>query len=133
MRIVLHAPDSLSEWDALYGGVASSLLRVEGNRTLDQLWHRGQLTEDDLVQKRSRLNAFLPHLEILPLSDDVLDLAAQPLPTNLATLDAIHLASAILYRAAQPPDERPLVFATHDHALARAARAMNFEVFGVPA
>lgn len=34
------------------------------------------------------------------------------------------------YRSAQPPDERPLLFATHDTQLARAARAMHFEVIG---
>src|SRR4028119_240991 len=116
MRIVLHAPNSLHEWNELHGGVASSLLRVEGNRTLDQLWHRGKLTEDDLADKRFRFNTFLPRIEILPLSDSVLDLAAQPLPTSLASLDAIHLATAILYRATQSASERPLLFATHDHA-----------------
>jgi hypothetical protein len=36
----------------------------------------------------------------------------------------------MIYRSAQPSDERPILFATHDLALARAARAMHFEVIG---
>ncbi len=36
----------------------------------------------------------------------------------------------MIYRAGQPVDERPIVFATHDVALAKAAAAMNFEVIG---
>jgi hypothetical protein len=37
----------------------------------------------------------------------------------------------MLYRAGQPPDERPILFATHDVALAAAAKAMHFDVIGV--
>ena len=61
----------------------------------------------------------------------ILRVAAQPFPTIIAALDAIHLATAMAYRAAHFVEERPLLFATHDHQLARAARAMNFEVVGV--
>ena len=127
MRIVLQAPDPLKEWDDLRDAVTSRLLHVEALRTLDQLWHWGKLTEDEVAEKRSRLHAFLPQLDVLPLDEAVLDLAAQPLPTSLASLDAIHLATALRYRATR---DRPLLFATHDLQLARAARAMHFEVVG---
>lgn len=133
MRIVLGQGDPLTEWDDLEEGISSALLAVEGYRTFDQLWHRGELTQNELAQKRSIFNMFLPRLDIRPLDERVLEIASQPLPTNLATLDAIHLATAMIYRAAQPPDERPLLFATHDRALATAARALNFDVIGVPA
>ncbi|HEX8408126.1 MAG TPA: type II toxin-antitoxin system VapC family toxin [Thermoanaerobaculia bacterium] len=130
MRIVLRQPEPLKEWNALERGVASALLTVEGYRTIDQLWHRNELTEAELAEKRSRFQTFLPRLDIRPLTETVLEAASLPLPTSLATLDAIHLATAILYRVSQPPDERPIVFATHDVQLARAARAMHFEVIG---
>lgn len=131
LRVVLTQDNPLEEWNDLEGGVASSLLAVEGYRTLDQLWHRNELTDSELAEKRVLFTTFIPHLEIQPLDERVLELAAQPLPTSLATLDAIHLATAMLYRAGQPPDERPIVFATHDVALARAAKAMHFDVIGV--
>ncbi len=50
--------------------------------------------------------------------------AAEPLPTTLGTLDALHLASALLVRAS----DLELAFATHDLELAIAAGAMGFEI-----
>jgi predicted nucleic acid-binding protein len=131
LRVVLKQDHPLEQWDDLEGGIASSLVTVEAHRTLDQLWHRHELTDSELAQKRVLLMTFLPHLEFQVLDDRVLDLAAQPLPTSLATLDAIHLATAMMYRAGQPTDERPISFATHDVQLARAAKAMHFDVIGV--
>lgn len=130
MRILLSAPDPLAEWRDLTGGVASELLRVECRRALDQYWHRKELTDIDLIDKLSRLVAFLSYLDLQPLDTRVLDLASEPLPSSLGTLDAIHLATAMIHRAGQPADERPILFATHDLQLARAARAMRFDVIG---
>jgi predicted nucleic acid-binding protein len=130
MRIILVQASPLPEWGELERGVSSELLVVEGFRTFDRLWHSNELTETDLAEKRPTFRKFLRRLDLRPLDRAVLDLAARPLPTTLAALDAIHLATAIRYRAAQPPDERPIVFATHDTQLARAARAMHFEVLG---
>jgi predicted nucleic acid-binding protein len=58
-------------------------------------------------------------------------MASESLPTSLATLDAIHLATARTYRDSQPSNERPISFATHDHALSKAASAFHFEVLGL--
>ncbi len=46
----------------------------------------------------------------------------------LATLDALHLATAGAVRLRRSPAE--LVFATHDKQLGRVAEAMGFEVIG---
>ena len=130
IRIILQHPRPLPEWDEITLGVSSALLVVECHRALDQLVHRGELSETDVAEKRSLLDLFVPRLGILQLDQQVLDTACLPLPTNLATLDAIHLATANIYRDKQPDDEPPLSFATHDRALAKAARAMRFEVIG---
>jgi hypothetical protein len=58
----------------------------------------------------------------------VLDRAAQPLPTELGTLDAIHLATAVLWKEMTRED---LTMATHDGALAIAAEAHGLRVVGV--
>jgi hypothetical protein len=57
----------------------------------------------------------------------VLARAAHPLPTELGTLDAIHLATALLWREQRGDD---IVMATHDGALATAARACGLVVLG---
>jgi predicted nucleic acid-binding protein len=130
MRIVLREPNPLEEWPLIITGVTSTLTRVEAARAMDREVLLGAATENALREKQREIADVLRRLEYVPLEDPVLAQAAQPLPVVLGTLDSIHLATAILYRAAQSPDERPLPFATHDFQLARAARAMNFEVLG---
>jgi predicted nucleic acid-binding protein len=66
-------------------------------------------------------------MELVEVTSPVLARAAQPLPTELGTLDAIHLATALLW------SERigaGLVMATHDVALGTAARASGLRVVG---
>jgi hypothetical protein len=51
-----------------------------------------------------------------------------PMATVVKTLDAIHLASAMLLREGRGIE---LSFATHDPQQARAARALGFDCIGV--
>ncbi|MEJ0007978.1 MAG: hypothetical protein WDM77_16840 [Steroidobacteraceae bacterium] len=53
--------------------------------------------------------------------------AAQPMPTELGTLDAIHLASALLWKDATGIVP---VLATHGGALGLAGQAYGFTVLG---
>ena len=131
LRIVLDQPAPLREWDELHLGVASAIIGVECHRSLDRLWHRGLVPEEKLAEKAAAIDVLLTRLDVMHLDPNVLALASRSFPVPLKTLDALHLASAMLYRNAQPRDERPIFFATHDIALAKAARAMHFDVIGV--
>ena len=53
--------------------------------------------------------------------------AAQPMPTELGTLDAIHLATALLWKDMTRAN---LIMATHDTALALGAQAHGLSVVG---
>jgi len=64
---------------------------------------------------------------LVALDSIVLERAVEPFPTGLGSLDAIHLASALLAR----DSVEGLVFATHDDQLGTAARATGFQVRGV--
>lgn len=66
-------------------------------------------------------------LEVIDVTAAVLDRAAQPIPTELGSFGAIHLATAVLWREQSGAD---LVMATHDVALATAARAFGLAVVG---
>ena len=59
----------------------------------------------------------------------VLKRAAQPMPTELGAVDAIHLATALLWKEMTKGD---LVMATHDGALALGAKAHGLRVVGRP-
>ena len=63
------------------------------------------------------------------MTDTISKKACESFPVILKTLDAIHLASAILW---QQQEETDILFLTHDEQLAKAALAMGFKVLGVP-
>jgi len=127
LRVVLVQPDALSSWPGITRGITSEVTRVECLRSLDRARVRHGLSDVEVAEQRSNLLAVLAGLEVVPLTGAVLDRAAEPFPTLIGTLDAIHLASAGLIRDAVPE----LGFATHDRELGIAARAVGFSVEGV--
>lgn len=83
----------------------------------------------DLADRRFEvILAVIASLEVVDIEAAVLDRAAQPMPTELGTLDAIHLATALLWKEMRRVD---LVMATHDEALALGAQAHGLPVVGV--
>ncbi len=131
LRFVLAQPQTLTEWHQLEAGVTSELTRTECLRVIDRI-RVSTTTAEELIERLMRnAETILRRMELVPLQSQVIERAALPLPVALTTLDALHLASAMDYRVSQSANERPLVFATHDRQLAKAARAMHFDVIGV--
>ena len=128
LRVVLGQPGRLAEWKSIVTGVASGLVEVECLRTLDRLRVAGNLSSDDVAVRREAVFRVLEGLELVELTRAVLRRAAQPMPAPLGALDAIHLATAEMWREAKGKE---LLVATHDRALALAARASGFRVAGV--
>ena len=129
LRVVLGQPAPLAEWKAVLHGVTSGLAEVECLRTMDRLRLLGALTAEESASGREAIYRIMEALEVVELSSAVMRRAAQPMPTPLGTLDAIHLATADLWREGR--GKHPIV-ATHDRALALAARASGFRVLGIP-
>ena len=127
LRKVLRQPRALREWAAIRTGVASALAETECLRSLDRLRLRTGLSDRDLARRREAVFRLLESLEVVEVTAPVLARAAQPMPTELGTLDAIHLATALLWREHSGGD---IVMATHDAALATAARACGLAVVG---
>lgn len=130
LRIVLGQANALKEWRSITQGVASALAEVECLRTLDRLrWGEG-LKDAEIAARREAVFRLLEAIEVVELTRPILSRAAQPLPTALGTLDAIHLATALLWKERTRAD---LVMATHDEGLATASRASGLRVVGVSA
>jgi uncharacterized protein len=127
LRVVLRQPNALPEWERIDRGVSSALVATESLRTLDRLRLRARLSDAELASRRRSLLAVIASLELIELDAMVLDRAAQPMPTELGTLDAIHLASALLWRETTG---ELLVMATHDKALALGAEAQGMPTLG---
>jgi predicted nucleic acid-binding protein len=128
LRVVLGQRGSLREWKAIEAGVASALLEVECLRTLDRLRLLEGVAEGEIARRREAIYRIVEALTVIEPTRPVLARAAQPFPVVLGTLDAIHLATAIMWRERSDAD---LVMATHDAALGLAARAVGFRVIGL--
>jgi predicted nucleic acid-binding protein len=129
LRVVFGEPGQLAEWRRLDRGVASELARVECLRALDRQRLRGSLGDEEVARRHAAVFQTLDRLYLVPLTAEVLSRAAQPFPTSLGTLDAIHLATALLWQESDQARLESLL--THDLELGRAARAMGFATLGV--
>jgi predicted nucleic acid-binding protein len=127
LRVALGQPDSLREWSRIVRGVSSALVTTESLRTLDRLRLRVELADAEVASRRAKILELIASLELVDVDSVVLDRAAQPMPTELGTLDAIHLATALLWKEMTAED---LTLATHDGRLAIAAEAHGLPVVG---
>jgi len=127
LRLALGQPDALPEWPQIQQGVSSALVMTESLRTLDRLRLRANLADTEVASRRATILNLIASLELVEVDAMVLERAAQPMPTELGTLDAIHLATALLWKEMTRVN---LVMATHDGALAIGAQAHGLPVVG---
>ena len=128
LRLLFGEPDPLTNW-MNDQPISSELLRVECLRVIDRA--RVSQALDDKTTSRLRAGALdlIAPIALVTLTNHLLERVAEPFPTLLRTLDAIHLATALALR-----DEYPdITVVTHDGELADAGRAMGFHVAGSPA
>jgi len=128
MRIVLREPGALEELRACDRLVSSELIVVESARTLDRLRLLGSLTTEEAAARLRAVHEWLEAIDLVLLQTPVLSRASEPMPIPLGTLDALHLATALIWRDRVGP---LATIATHDTALGLAARAFGFDVHGI--
>jgi predicted nucleic acid-binding protein len=127
LRVILRQPDQLHQWDAIDEGVTSAIAEVECLRTMDRLRIQNMLSDAELAARREAVFRLLGEISLVEIEKPILTRASQPFPTPLGTLDAVHLATALLWRERSNDD---LVMATHDASLGTAARSLGFTVIG---
>jgi predicted nucleic acid-binding protein len=141
LRVLLRQPKPLAIWARWERAYASELVHVEACRVIDRLRLGGALDDQGVAEAREQLGRIEDAIAAVTLSRAVLERAALPMATAIRpstscssmatavkTLDAIHLASALLLRERRGLE---LSFATHDPQQARAARALGFDCLGV--
>ena len=127
LRLVLREPGALTEIRSCESLVSSELLAVECLRTIDRLRVMGALSLEEGASRRAVVMEWLEAVDLVLLQRPVIARASDPLPTAVGTLDALHLATALVWRDRMHAD---LVMATHDGGLAAAARTFGMKVIG---
>lgn len=128
LRIILREPGALEELRTYDGLVSSELIAVESARTIDRLRLHGTLTGEEAAARLRTISEWLEAIDLVLVRPPVLGRASEPMPMPLGTLDALHLATALIWR--DRLGSLPTM-ATHDSALGLAARAFGFNVLGI--
>lgn len=127
LRKLLGEPDQLGEWSSIDEAYSSRLLLVELGRVIDRYRLLAIITDAEVATLHEQAQRLVASIDLVALSEPILERAGDALPTIVGSLDGLHLATAIEARARV---SRELVFATHDGQLATAARASGFAVVG---
>ena len=81
--------------------IASNLTLIECDRVILRAAALGELTEAEAADRRAHLTTASSHWHVLNMGSEIVDRARQPFPGEpIRTLDAIHLASALVARSA---------------------------------
>lgn len=126
LRVILGEPNRLRIWPRITNAVSTELIRLECLRTIDRARIRLGLEDRLIARHRAEVLEAVDAFSVVALESVVLERAEGSFPTTLGSLDAIHLASALLIR----DEVEGLEFATHDDELGIAARATGFSVHG---
>lgn len=105
--------------------MTSDLTLIECERVLHRAVAIGDLTEAEAADRRAHLATAAAHWHVLRIGPEVVDRARQPFPGGpIRTLDAIHLASALVARAAVTG----LALLSLDERLRGSARRLGLEL-----
>jgi predicted nucleic acid-binding protein len=105
--------------------IASDLTLIECDRVLLRASFVGELSEGEGAERRAHLTEVSSHWQILRISPEIVDRARRPFPGEpIRTLDAIHVASALVARAAVPG----LKLLSLDERVRRAGREVGLEL-----
>ncbi len=105
--------------------ITSDLLRVESHRTFHRLRLENKITDLEFSNFEKKFNEFWETITVIFPDEQIYNMATKAFPTIIATLDAIHLSTAILY---QEKKKEKLILITEDKQLGIAAEACGFRV-----
>lgn len=127
LRALFGQSPRLAGWGNWSEAYSSELMGLEARRAVDRLRLAAALDDAGVAEAQAELARLERSLGRIRLTRHVIERAALPMATAVKTLDALHLASALILRERHSHD---LLFATHDTAQALAARAVGFVCVG---
>ena len=105
--------------------MASDLVLVECDRVLIRAVTLRDVSETAAADRRAHLNAAAAHWHLWRVSSDIVERARRPFPAEpIRTLDAIHLATALVARSAIPGIE----LLSLDERIRRTGKQLGFRL-----
>lgn len=105
--------------------ITSDLTLIECDRALLRLAALGVMTGDELADRQSRLIAAARPWSMMSIAPPIVDRARRPFPDDaIRSLDAIHLASALVARA----EIGDLALLTLDDRIRTAGQRLGFRI-----
>ena len=101
--------------------VSSELIEIECRRVLHRCRLAGELTDEALTVARERLDEVLAGIDLLELSRQIKQRAMDPFPVNVRTLDALHVATALMV----DEEAGAVALFSHDEGMNRCARSLG--------
>ena len=101
--------------------VSSELIEIECRRVLHRCRLTGELTDETLTVARERLDEVLAGIDLLEMSRQIKQRAMGPFPVNVRTLDALHVATALMVGE----DAGGVALFSHDEGMNRCARSLG--------
>jgi predicted nucleic acid-binding protein len=127
LRVLFGQKPSWKGWARWQEAWTSELMGLEARRAIFRLRLESALDDRGVAQAHQSLKKIERGVGTIGLTRSVLRRAGGPMPTPVKTLDAIHLASSLMF--GEQRDAYPK-FVTFDQQQSIAARALGFDVLG---
>lgn len=104
--------------------VSSELLEIECMRVIHRYRLNGELDDNRFTEAKLRAERVLDGVSILRLTSSIKTRAKESFPVVVKTLDALHLATAIIFQKTRP--NSPIHVYSYDQTFNRCARVLGF-------
>lgn len=126
LRHILLGDSAIKQVLACERVISSELIEIECRRVLHRYRMDGNLGDEGFITARKRLDDILSGISLLSLSVSVKKRSMESFPVSVKTLDALHIASAVIFSEAFP-GEKLLIF-SFDTTMNRCCQALGLFV-----
>jgi len=124
LRKLLRHKDAIEDL-ARWRLFSNQLLDVEVRRTLLRYHAERMISAESFARRVKEWNGFREAIDLIPISHGIMQRSAEPFPTQVKALDAIHLSTALGWAG---QTQELVTVLTHDRQLGIAASACGFPV-----
>ena len=125
LRKIFNQPGAFAYWSEIQEAGTSELTLVECSRVIDRFRLTGNLNDQAIADAKKDFRQVIEGMFIFEIDGEIISGAAGSFPTVVGALDAIHLHTALLWKAKSGLD---IQVATHDKQMETCAKALNLKL-----